>query len=71
MSYESRFMAKVLSACGAAAVGLCVGAYFLDRSYCESNWRTSGMRTEYRRGVCMLEVKPGKWIPEERYREIP
>lgn len=40
---------------------------------CGSEWKHSGMRTEY--GVfsrCQIEVTPGRWIPSDRYhyREV-
>lgn len=38
---------------------------------CNSKWAGSGMKSDW--GLmsgCRIEVKPGQWIPEERYREF-
>lgn len=49
------------------------GIGFAWESYaCENRWKASGMKAEYSWAVgCMIEVTPGKIIPEASYREIP
>lgn len=39
---------------------------------CGARWGESGMRTSWGplKG-CTVEVKPGRWIPADRYRETP
>jgi hypothetical protein len=53
------------------AVAILVASYGISKASCEASWRESGMRTKYGWPEgCLVEAKPGKWIPEERYREI-
>lgn len=54
-------------------IAMVVGATFWwVAASCRRTWSHSGMRAEWRGPVtgCLLEVAPGRWIPEERYREI-
>jgi len=38
---------------------------------CNARWESSGMKTEYRFITgCMVEVAPGKLIPEDKYRVV-
>jgi len=44
----------------------------VSRYDCNRSWRNSGMRHRFDWWTgCMIEPKPGKWIPADRYREIP
>lgn len=52
--------------------GVAVTGYWWTSYKCESRWKLSGMRAEYNIvNGCMLEVAPGKVIPQDSYREIP
>lgn len=47
------------------------GVYFLVSSRCESRWSESGFNSKYGfLSQCQIEISPGKYIPEDRYREI-
>lgn len=38
---------------------------------CDARWESSGMNSEYRYvSGCMVEVTPGKFIPEDKYRAV-
>lgn len=38
---------------------------------CHARWESSGMYSEYRYvSGCMVEVTPGKFIPEDKYRAV-
>lgn len=48
-----------------------VGVAFLSRATCYSRWERSGMPASW--GViqgCIVEVEKGRWLPEDRVREI-
>lgn len=39
---------------------------------CSELAKSTGLRTGYTfANGCMVEVKPGRWSPEERWREVP
>jgi len=39
---------------------------------CSQAWQDSGHASRFNlwAGGCQIEVEPGRWIPEERYREF-
>ena len=46
-------------------------SFFAPYYQCGAKWGRSGMASEW--GFiqgCMVEVEPGRWIPDERVREI-
>lgn len=51
---------------------LCVCVTSCVNSYgCSEKWKESGFKSKYNLFAgCQIETKPGRWIPEERYREI-
>jgi hypothetical protein len=56
-----------------AAIIALVGFFPSIAQYpCKKRWEESGMAAKFSWGAgCQLEVSKGKWIPEDRYREIP
>lgn len=45
--------------------------YFFLAYRCGERWLDSGMNSKFGFSTgCMIQVKDGKWIPEDRYREI-
>ena len=54
-------------------IGGIVGVGYAWNTFtCDSRWSESQMNSKFTfMNGCMLEVSPGKWIPENRYREIP
>lgn len=41
---------------------------WIERACCQDVWRDSGMRSRFMH-ECMVETKPGHWIPAKNYRE--
>jgi len=46
------------------------GVVALERASCSRSWASSGMRSEWRGFIagCLVEVKPGAWMPETAVR---
>jgi hypothetical protein len=39
---------------------------------CETRWADSGMESKFSAFTgCRIQIEPGKWIPDDRYRELP
>jgi hypothetical protein len=57
---------------GIALIAVLVGVGSWWKVYtCNARWESSGMKSEYRFVTgCMVEVTPGKLIPEEKYRAV-
>lgn len=51
---------------------VCVVCYFLSDLNCQKSWKLSGFKSDYAlfQG-CVVEVKPGVWIPAKNVREVP
>lgn len=32
---------------------------------CETGWKQSGFRSRYEANTCLVEVSPGRWLPEK------
>lgn len=47
-----------------------VGVFAVQRldAECPERWKDSGYRAEARKGVCMVEVSLGRWVPEANVR---
>ena len=63
----------VLAVAAGAVLGAVIGcaAYWFDAASCEARWVRSGMAWDY--GLfqgCVVEVRPGVWVPDNRVREI-
>lgn len=45
--------------------------FLADWWKCSSRWSTSGVQSSYGpiQG-CLVEVKPGRWVPDDRVREV-
>lgn len=72
MNFE-RLPEWVLVVVGGAVLGASIGtaAYWFDAASCEARWGRAGMAWDY--GLlqgCVVEVRPGVWVPENRVREI-
>lgn len=54
-----------------AIIAILLAAIVLAPFKCAAKWERSGMATEWGpiQG-CMVEVEPGRWLPDERVREI-
>lgn len=52
-------------------VALVVGALLLDSLSCSSRWKYSGLESSSGplQG-CLVHLPDGRWIPDDRYREI-
>lgn len=49
---------------------LSIIAYCYESRKCDQQWQNSGMRSEYNLfSGCMLENRPGVWIPSQNYRD--
>lgn len=47
------------------------GVNKLSQYSCFASWEDSGMPVKYSfMGGCKIQLTDGKWIPEDRYREI-
>jgi hypothetical protein len=50
---------------------LLAGVYAIDSYNCKQKWEKSGFRsTYYLISGCLIETRPGQWIPEKNYREL-
>jgi hypothetical protein len=70
MSYDDDIFPQILISVVALAA-VAIGGLVWASASCESKWARSGMHHTWGpvQG-CMIEVQPGKWIPEERWREF-
>ena len=49
----------------------CAGLVLWESTTCESRWARAGFQARY--GIttgCLVETKPGLWIPEKNYRQL-
>ena len=63
----------MISALGVLVVTVVlVGGWWWQSYKCESRWSESGMKSHFSLVTgCMIQVAPGKIIPQDSYREIP
>lgn len=69
------FLSKIVLVLGIGFSALVVLALSCENTFsrfeCHQLWRDSGMRHRFDWWAgCMVEPRPGKWIPAKNYREV-
>lgn len=62
----------IVTSLGVLLIAVLIGVGSWWKIYtCDARWESSGMKSEYRFITgCMIEVTPGKMIPEDKYRAV-